>query len=110
MLCISSATIAVQRTAPDITAATRYYQQALALAQGLRMRPLLAHLHYGIGMLASSLDQRVEAVTALSTAVDLYRAMGMTFWLPEAEAALTQVGGVEKTPRSPWKESSVTDP
>jgi hypothetical protein len=57
------------------------------------MRPLLAHLHYGVGTLASSLDQRGEAVTALSTAVDLYRAMAMTFWLPQAEAALAQVEG-----------------
>jgi hypothetical protein len=26
-----------------------------------------------------------------STAIDLYRAMDMTFWLPQAEAALVQV-------------------
>jgi len=25
----------------------------------------------------------------------MYRAMDMTFWLPQAEAALAQVGGVE---------------
>ena len=31
--------------------------------------------------------------TALSTAIDLYRAMDMTFWLPQAEAALAQVEG-----------------
>ena len=27
----------------------------------------------------------------LSAAIDLYRAMDMTFWLPQAEAALAQV-------------------
>jgi hypothetical protein len=27
----------------------------------------------------------------LSAAIDLYRAMEMTLWLPQAEAALTQV-------------------
>ena len=32
--------------------------------------------------------------TALATAINLYRAMEMTFWLPQAEAALAQVGGV----------------
>jgi hypothetical protein len=32
-----------------------------------------------------------QARTALSTAVELYHAMDMTFWLPEAEAALAQV-------------------
>jgi hypothetical protein len=33
-----------------------------------------------------------EARTALSTAIALYRAMQMTFWLPQAEAALAQAG------------------
>jgi tetratricopeptide (TPR) repeat protein len=32
-----------------------------------------------------------QARTALSTAVELYRTMGMTFWLPQAEMALMQV-------------------
>jgi len=35
--------------------------------------------------------QREQACTALTTAIEMYRAMAMTFWLPEAEAALTQV-------------------
>jgi hypothetical protein len=33
-----------------------------------------------------------QARADLSTAIDLYRAMDMTFWLPQVEAALTQVG------------------
>jgi hypothetical protein len=37
---------------------------------------------------------RWEAACAeLSTAIELYRAMDMTFWLPEAEAALAGVEG-----------------
>jgi hypothetical protein len=32
-----------------------------------------------------------EASTELSTALVLYRAMDMTFWLPQAEVALAQV-------------------
>ena len=35
--------------------------------------------------------RRAEARTALSAAVELYRAMEMTFWLPQAEATLAQV-------------------
>ena len=35
---------------------------------------------------------RVYAET-LSAAIELYRAMDMTFWLPQAEAALAQVEG-----------------
>jgi hypothetical protein len=29
----------------------------------------------------------------MSAAIALYRAMDMTFWLPQAEAVLVQVGG-----------------
>ncbi len=32
-----------------------------------------------------------EAPTELSTAMARYRTMAMTFWLPQAEAALAQV-------------------
>jgi hypothetical protein len=52
------------------------------------MRPLLAHCHHGLGMLHGTLDQQEAARRELSTAIDMYRAMDMTFWLPEVEAAL----------------------
>jgi tetratricopeptide (TPR) repeat protein len=81
-------TLAAQETAPHAVAATRYYQHAIALAQELSMRPLLAHSYCGLGMLSSHLGQRAQATAALSTAVELYRAMAMAFWLPQAEAAL----------------------
>ena len=57
------------------------------------MRPLQAHCHRGLGMLYATTGQREQARTALSTAIALYRAMDMTFWLPETEAALAQVEG-----------------
>jgi len=34
-----------------------------------------------------------QARTALSVALHMYRTMDMTFWLPQAEAELTQIGG-----------------
>jgi hypothetical protein len=33
-----------------------------------------------------------QARADLGTAIALYRAMEMTFWLPQAEAALAQIG------------------
>ena len=57
------------------------------------MRPLQAHCHRGLGMLYAMTGQREQARTALSTAIEMYRAMEMTFWLPETEAALAQVEG-----------------
>jgi hypothetical protein len=46
------------------------------------MRPLIAHCHRGLGMLSLKLDREAQARTALTIAIDLYRAMDMTFWLP----------------------------
>jgi tetratricopeptide (TPR) repeat protein len=73
--------------------AVSHYRQALALAEELGMRPLQAHCHRGLGMLYAATGQREPARTALSTAINLYRSMEMTFWLPAAEAALAQVEG-----------------
>jgi hypothetical protein len=42
-------------------------------------------------MLYAALGQRKPARTALATARAMYRAMDMTLWLPQMEAALTQV-------------------
>jgi tetratricopeptide (TPR) repeat protein len=78
---------------PDVAQAEAYYQQALALAKELGMRPLMAHCHLGLGRLYGQTGHGEQARTALTTAIDLYRAMDMTFWLPQAEAALAQGEG-----------------
>jgi len=77
---------------PDVAQAEAFYQQALALAEEVGMRPLQAHCHRGLGTLYAATGQRAQAHTELSTAIALYRAMDMTFWLPQTEAALAQVG------------------
>jgi hypothetical protein len=59
------------------------------------MRPLQAHCHLGLDTLYAETGQREQAHAALSTAIDLYRAMDMTVWLLQTEAALTQVEGSE---------------
>jgi class 3 adenylate cyclase/tetratricopeptide (TPR) repeat protein len=76
---------------PDAEQAEAHYQQALALAEALGMRPLMAHCHHGLGWLYCQTGRGEQARTALSASIDLYRAMDMTFWLPRAEAALAQV-------------------
>jgi tetratricopeptide (TPR) repeat protein len=76
---------------PDAAPAETHYQQALALAEELGMRPLVAHCHHGLGRLYHQTGRGEQARAALTAAIDLYRAMDMTFWLPQAEAALAQV-------------------
>jgi tetratricopeptide (TPR) repeat protein len=83
--------IAARRDPPAVDLAAAYYQQALTLADALGMRPLVAHCHRGLGTLYAAAGQQAPARTELFTAIALYRAMDMIFWLPQAEAALAQV-------------------
>jgi tetratricopeptide (TPR) repeat protein len=83
--------IAMQRDPPHGDEAEASYRQALALAGELRMRPLMAHCHLGLGTLYTNVGQREQACAELSAALDLYRAMDMTFWLSRAEAALARM-------------------
>jgi predicted ATPase len=83
---------AARRDPPDVEPAASHYRQALALAEELGMRPLQAHCHRGLGTLYARLGQWEQARPALDAARDLYRAMAMTFWLPQVEARLAQTG------------------
>jgi tetratricopeptide (TPR) repeat protein len=83
--------IAMRREPPDVDQATAHYRQALALAKELGMRPLQAHCHRGLGTLYGRTGQREQARTELAAALALYRAMEMTFWLPQTEAAPAQL-------------------
>ena len=83
--------IAMYRQPLDAVEAEAYYRASLTLAEELGMRPLQAHCHLGLGTLYAKLEQREQARAELSTAIALYRTMEMTFWLPQAEAALAQV-------------------
>jgi tetratricopeptide (TPR) repeat protein len=85
--------IAAHRDPSDTASAETHYQQALALAKELGMRPLQAHCHRGLGTLYAATSQWEQARTALSTAIEMYTSMTMTFWLPQTEAALAQVEG-----------------
>ena len=85
--------IAVHRDPPEVEQAEAHYHEALALAGELGMRPLQAHCHRGLGTLYATVGQREQARAALTMAIAMYRAMDMTFWLPQAEAALAQVEG-----------------
>jgi hypothetical protein len=71
--------------------AQSHYHQALALADELGMRPLVAHCHLGLGSLSLKLGMGDQAHTQISAAIASYRAMEMRFWLSQAEAALAEV-------------------
>ena len=89
----------MRREPPEVEPAEAHYRQALTLAEELGMRPLQAHCHLGLGTLYTRTGQQEQARAELSTAIALYRAMEMHFWLPQAEAALAQAGGARPVQR-----------
>src|SRR5207244_3424910 len=60
--------IAAQRDLMGSELAEAHYLQALALADELGMRPLVAHCHLALGKLSARIGRRAEARTELSTA------------------------------------------
>ena len=85
--------VAAHRDPPDVAQAAAQYRQALALVEELGMRPLQADCHRGLGTLYCQMRRGEKARAELAVAIELYRAMEMTFWLPQAEAALGQSSG-----------------
>jgi tetratricopeptide (TPR) repeat protein len=83
--------IAARREPLEHEQAEAHYRQALSLAEEFGLRPLLARCHLGLGTLYVRIGERAQARAELTTAIALYRAMDMTFWLPQAEAALAHV-------------------
>jgi class 3 adenylate cyclase/tetratricopeptide (TPR) repeat protein len=70
------------------TDAEGHYRAALVIAAELSMRPLVAHCHLGLGKLYRRTGKREQAREHLTTATTMYREMGMTYWLEQAEAEL----------------------
>ena len=85
--------IASNGDAPGRVEAEARYREALALAEEMEMRPLQAHCHFGLGKLYCQIGRFAEARAELSTAVSMFREMGMALWLPEAEAELATIVG-----------------
>jgi len=73
--------IASHHAGSDVAAATAHYGAAMPLASELKMRPLVAHCHLGLGRLYWRTDKRDQAQERLNTATAMYGEMGMTYWL-----------------------------
>jgi tetratricopeptide (TPR) repeat protein len=84
--------IASWQDAPDIPAAEDSYGSAIALADQLGMRPLVAHCHLGLGQLYRRTGHSQQAQEHLTTAITMLREMDMRFWLAQAEAELRELG------------------
>jgi hypothetical protein len=70
----------------DVPRAIPVLERAMGLCQDWHIPR-----HSGLGMLYTKIGQQEQARAELSTAMEMYRTMEMTFWLPQVEAALAQV-------------------
>jgi tetratricopeptide (TPR) repeat protein len=84
--------IAAREDPLDIEKAEDHYRQALALAEELGMRPLIAHCHVGLGKLYRRTGDYEAAKTQLANGVAMMREMEMGLWLEKAEAELKELG------------------
>ena len=64
------------------------YQQALALAERLRMRPVAAHSHFGLGRMFLRSGRSEHAREHLDNATSMFRDMDVGVWLEQAEMEL----------------------
>ena len=74
----------------EVNTAEAHYRQALALAEALGLRPLMAHCHFGLGALYRRTDKHEQAREHLRTATTMYREMDMRFWLEQAEREMKE--------------------
>jgi tetratricopeptide (TPR) repeat protein len=85
--------LASRLDSPEVETSQGHYCEALALAEELGMRPLVAQCHLGLGRLCGQTGKRQEAVQHLNKAAGLFREMDMRFWLQQAEAQLEKLVG-----------------
>jgi hypothetical protein len=82
--------IASDDESPRVEAARHHFGAALALAEALGMRPLLARCHLALGRLARRLGDADAACVHLGAATALLEAMQMRYWLDRL--ALDRIG------------------
>ena len=73
---------------PEMAKAEDRYGHAMALASELRMRPLVAHCHVGLGKLYRRTGNYEKAKTHLTDGVAMMREMEMGLWLEKVEGEL----------------------
>jgi Tetratricopeptide repeat len=83
--------IAAQGNPPAVESAEGDLRAAMALAEALGMRPLVAHCHLGLGKLYRRTGNREQAQEHLTTTTTMYREMDMEFWVEKAEAEIRKL-------------------
>jgi DNA-binding NtrC family response regulator/tetratricopeptide (TPR) repeat protein len=83
--------IALCRGGREIEDSADSYRRAMAIAKDLGMHPLLARCHLGLGTILLRTDQTVNAREHLTTALEMFRAMEMQYWIEKAAAEMADL-------------------
>jgi tetratricopeptide (TPR) repeat protein len=75
----------------EVDTAEAHYREALALAEALGLRPLMAHCHLGLGALYRRAGKRQEAREHITTARTMFGEMDMRYSLTQAETELKEL-------------------
>ena len=78
---------------PRVAEAEPLYMEALALAEALGTRPLVARVRLHLGTLYGRAGRPAPAREHLAAAREMLRDLQMRFWLEKADAALRALGG-----------------
>ena len=84
--------VAVADRAPRLEQAEAYYREGLVLGEELGMRPLVAHCQVGLAKCYRRRGGHQQAQEHFTIATTMYRQMGMSFWLEQAEAEIRTLG------------------
>jgi len=74
-----------RRATPDVEAAARHLEDALAIAQRLGMRPAVAHCHRDLAEVSHAAGRGGAAAMHLDAARALYGELNLPFWLERLE-------------------------
>lgn len=75
----------INTRADNLAAAENHYREAMALASELKMVPLVAHCHFGLGKGYGFAGRDNQSGEHLYAATNLYRSLEMTSWLRQME-------------------------
>ena len=76
--------LAAYREPSQHAGAQDQYSRALVLATDIGARPLIAECHFVLGKLSTGSATECELRTISTTAIAMFREMGMEFWLKKA--------------------------
>jgi class 3 adenylate cyclase/tetratricopeptide (TPR) repeat protein len=86
--------LASRRGAPALAEAEQHYRESLAIAEELRMQPVVAHAKMGLGRVMRLAGDRARAEEYLVTAFMLFRGMDVPYWVKKCGEEMMQLGEI----------------